>query len=125
MGPGMMSRIGNHIDFPNYSAEELVQIASVMAHQLEYDIDENAYPVFKDYIERRMQLPYFSNARTVRNAMDRARMNAAIRTFERFAIEGQNGGYGTVEDLKSIQADDFQVLLDDILNADVDKRIFA
>eukprot|EP00567_Pseudictyota_dubia_P007332 CAMPEP_0197435000 /NCGR_PEP_ID=MMETSP1175-20131217/2654_1 /TAXON_ID=1003142 /ORGANISM="Triceratium dubium, Strain CCMP147" /LENGTH=412 /DNA_ID=CAMNT_0042963913 /DNA_START=124 /DNA_END=1362 /DNA_ORIENTATION=- len=123
--PGMMSRIGNHIDFPNYSADELVQIASVMARELEYDITGDAMPVFHRYIEERMKLPYFSNARTVRNAMDRARMNSAIRTFEKFAIQGENGGVCSVEDLKSIQAADFQVLLDDILNADVDKRIFA
>uniref|UniRef100_A0A7S2I8H2 AAA+ ATPase domain-containing protein n=1 Tax=Helicotheca tamesis TaxID=374047 RepID=A0A7S2I8H2_9STRA len=123
--PGMMSRIGNHIDFPNYNSDELVKISSVMARDLEYDIDPNAYPVFQHYIEERMQLPYFSNARTVRNAMDRARMNSAIRTFERFAINGENGGMCTVEDLRSIQAADFQVLLDDILNADTDKRIFA
>jgi len=123
--PGMMSRIGNHIDFPNYTADELVQIATVMAKQLEYDIQEEAYPVFKAYIEKRMELPFFSNARTVRNAMDRARMNAAIRTFEKFAIEGTNGGVCTVDDLKSITAADFQVLLDDIVNADSDRRIFA
>jgi len=123
--PGMMSRIGNHIDFPNYGADELVEIAAVMARDLEYDIDEDAYPVFKDYIERRMELPFFSNARTVRNAMDRARMNAAIRTFEKFAIEGENDGVCTVGDLKSIRAMDFQVLVDDIVNADTDKRIFA
>jgi len=123
--PGMMSRIGNHIDFPNYSADELVAISEVMARDLEYSIDADAYPVFKDYIERRMQLPYFSNARTVRNAMDRARMNAAIRTFERFAIDGVNGGVCTVDDLKSIRKEDFQVLVDDIVNADASKRIFA
>jgi len=123
--PGMMSRIGNHIDFPNYSANELVQIASVMAEQLEYEIDQNAYPVFHEYIRRRMELPYFSNARTVRNAMDRARMNSAIRTFEKYAIRGENGGFCSVHDLKAIQAEDFKVLLDDIVNADVDKRIFA
>mmetsp|Transcript_12201 Transcript_12201/g.30861 ORF Transcript_12201/g.30861 Transcript_12201/m.30861 type:complete len:410 (-) Transcript_12201:192-1421(-) len=123
--PGMMSRIGNHVDFPNYSAEELVKIAAVMAHQLEYDIDDNAYPVFQDYITRRMELPFFSNARTVRNAMDRARMNSAIRTFERFAINGENGGVCSVQDLKAITASDFQILLDDIVNADTDKRIFA
>jgi hypothetical protein len=96
-----------------------------MARDLEYSIDPDAYPVFKDYIERRMQLPYFSNARTVRNAMDRARMNAAIRTFERFAIDGVNGGVCTVDDLKSIRKEDFQVLVDDIVNADASKRIFA
>jgi len=123
--PGMMSRIGNHIDFPNYSADELVEIASVMARDLEYDIDEKAYATFKQYIEKRMELPFFSNARTVRNAMDRARMNSAIRTFERFAIQGVNGGFCTVEDLKSITSEDFQVLLDDIVNSDAEKRIFA
>jgi probable Rubsico expression protein CbbX len=123
--PGMMSRIGNHIDFPNYGPDELVEIAAVMARDLEYDITQQAFPVFKEYIERRMELPYFSNARTVRNAMDRARMNAAIRTFERFAINGENGGVCTVDDLKSIKAEDFQVLLDDILYADTSKRIFS
>lgn len=123
--PGMMSRIGNHIDFPNYKSDELVKIAQVMARDLEYDIDPDAFPVFQAYIERRMELPYFSNARTVRNAMDRARMNSAIRTFEKYAINGENGGFCSVDDLKSIKAADFQILLDDILSADVDKRIFA
>ncbi|KAL3779857.1 hypothetical protein ACHAW5_000618 [Stephanodiscus triporus] len=123
--PGMMSRIGNHIDFPNYSADELVKIAEVMSRDLEYDIDDRAYGTFKRYIEERMKLPYFSNARTVRNAMDRARMNSAIRTFEKYAINGENGGYCTVADLKNIDAADFQILLDDILYADSTKRIFA
>lgn len=123
--PGMMSRIGNHIDFPNYNADELVKISEVMARELEYDIAPDAFPVFKNYIEKRMNLPYFSNARTVRNAMDRARMNSAIRTFDKFAIQGENGGVCSVADLKSITAADFQVLVDDIDNADVDKRIFA
>jgi hypothetical protein len=57
--------------------------------------------------------------------MDRARMNSAIRTFEKYAIRGENGGVCSVADLKSITAADFQVLLDDIVNADADKRIFA
>lgn len=55
--PGMMSRIGNHIDFPNYGADELVAIAGVMSRDLEYEIDQDAFPVFKEYIERRMELP--------------------------------------------------------------------
>jgi len=123
--PGMMSRIGNHIDFPNYSADELVEISQVMSRELEYDISPEAYPVFYRYVEERMKLPFFSNARTVRNAMDRARMNSAIRTFEKYAIQGVNGGFCSVQDLKEIAAEDFQVLLDDILNADVEKRIFS
>jgi probable Rubsico expression protein CbbX len=123
--PGMMSRIGNHIDFPNYSADELVKIATLMGDSLEYEIAEDAIPVFKKYIELRMDLPYFSNARTVRNAMDRARMNSAIRTFEKFAINGENGGVCTVDDLKKITAADFQILVDDIEQADASTRIFA
>merc|ERR1719221_524431 len=123
--PGMMSRIGNHINFPNYSADELLKIAEVMGRDLEYEIAPDALPVFKKYIELRMELPFFSNARTVRNAMDRARMNAAIRTFDKFAIDGENGGVCTVDDLKMITAADFQVLVDDIENADADTRIFA
>eukprot|EP00548_Thalassiothrix_antarctica_P007726 CAMPEP_0194130618 /NCGR_PEP_ID=MMETSP0152-20130528/1617_1 /TAXON_ID=1049557 /ORGANISM="Thalassiothrix antarctica, Strain L6-D1" /LENGTH=449 /DNA_ID=CAMNT_0038825191 /DNA_START=82 /DNA_END=1431 /DNA_ORIENTATION=+ len=123
--PGMMSRIGNHIDFPNYQADELVKIAGVMSHDLQYDIASDAYPVFKNYIEKRMRLPFFSNARTVRNAMDRARMNSAIRTFQKFAVNQENGGFCTIEDLKLITALDFQILVDDIDNADVSTRIFA
>jgi len=72
-----------------------------------------------------MDLPYFSNARTVRNAMDRARMNSAIRTFQRFAIDGENGGECTVEDLKRIDSMDFQVLLDDVTAEDSDRKIFS
>jgi len=123
--PGMSSRIGNHIDFPNYSSDELVKIAEVMARDLEYDIETEGYDTFQKYIDERMKLPYFSNARTVRNAMDRARMNSAIRTFERFAIKGENGGCCTVTDLKRIGADDFQVLLDDITSADAGRKIFS
>merc|ERR1712232_753199 len=123
--PGMMSRIGNHIDLPNYSADELVKIAEVMAKQLEYDISPDAYPVFKNYIEKRMELPYFSNARTVRNAMDRARMNSAIRIFEKYAIQGVNGGSCSAQELMAISREDFQLLVDEIDNADVDRVIFG
>eukprot|EP00307_Rebecca_sp_RCC1486_P006793 CAMPEP_0119413266 /NCGR_PEP_ID=MMETSP1335-20130426/5405_1 /TAXON_ID=259385 /ORGANISM="Chrysoculter rhomboideus, Strain RCC1486" /LENGTH=412 /DNA_ID=CAMNT_0007438049 /DNA_START=25 /DNA_END=1263 /DNA_ORIENTATION=- len=79
--PGMSSRIGNHIDFPNYEPDELVDIAKVMARDLEYTFADDALPVLKEYITKRMDLPFFSNARTVRNAIDRARMRQANRLF--------------------------------------------
>merc|ERR1711924_542290 len=88
---GMSSRIGNHIDFPNYEVDELFEISKVMSRDLDYEMTDEAGDVFKKYIERRMAMPFFSNARTVRNAMDRARMNAAIRVFDQ-AIAGANGG---------------------------------
>merc|ERR1712188_276152 len=114
--PGMSSRIGNHIDFPNYQIDE---ISKVMARDLDYEMTDEAGEVFKKYIERRMAMPFFSNARTVRNAMDRARMNAAIRVFDQ-AIAGANNGDVGAEDLKAITADDFQVILDEALAAEDD-----
>merc|ERR1719218_412754 len=114
--PGLNSRVGNHIDFPNYEIDELVDISKVMARDLEYELTDDAAEVFKSYITRRMEMPYFSNARTVRNAMDRARMNAAIRIFN----TGIEGGEVRVADLKKLEAADFQILLDEALNADDD-----
>mmetsp|Transcript_42993 Transcript_42993/g.115876 ORF Transcript_42993/g.115876 Transcript_42993/m.115876 type:complete len:349 (-) Transcript_42993:479-1525(-) len=111
--PGMSSRIGNHIDFPNYEVDELVDIAKVMIRDLEYELEPSAEVVFKNYIDQRKKMPFFSNARTVRNAMDRARMNSAIRVFN----EGLSGQTITVKDLKQIKSQDFQIILDEILAA--------
>merc|ERR1719384_2659211 len=117
--PGMSSRIGNHIDFPNYEVDELFEISKVMSRDLDYEMTDEAGDVFKKYIERRMAMPFFSNARTVRNAMDRARMNAAIRVFDH-AVSGKNNGNVGADDLKAITADDFQVILDEALAAEDD-----
>merc|ERR1711865_1090288 len=74
--PGMASRVGNHVNFPDYEADELVDIANVMIRDLEYEIDDQGKNTFLEYIKKRKTMPFFSNARTVRNAMDRARMNS-------------------------------------------------
>jgi probable Rubsico expression protein CbbX len=117
--PGMSSRIGNHIDFPNYQVEELFEISQVMSRDLDYEMSDEAGATFKKYIERRMEMPFFSNARTVRNAMDRARMNAAIRVFDE-AIGGKNGGDVGADELKAITSNDFQIILDEALAAEDD-----
>jgi len=113
--PGMNSRIGNHIKFPNYEVDELFEISEVMARDLEYKLAPGAGDVFKQYIARRMQMPFFSNARTVRNAMDRARMNSAIRIFDK-AINGDDPMVDR-EMLMTIEPSDFQVILDEALAA--------
>lgn len=77
----MSSRIGNHIEFPNYEADELVEIGKVMCRELEYELAPGAEDAMYDYMAKRMTMPFFSNARTVRNAIDLARMSAAIRIF--------------------------------------------
>lgn len=77
--PGMSSRIAHHIDFPDYGADELGRIASQMLDTMHYCFDDEAAQVFSDYLARRMVLPHFANARSVRNALDRARLRHASR----------------------------------------------
>jgi len=79
--PGMSSRIAHHIEFPDYSAGELGQIAQRMLQQMNYRFGDGTAEVFDDYLARRLQQPHFANARSVRNALDRARLRQASRLF--------------------------------------------
>ena len=79
--PGMRSRIAHHIDFPDYTADELLAIAKLMLAQLNYRFSEEADAAFADYIQRRMKLAHFANARSIRNALDRSRLRQANRLF--------------------------------------------
>ncbi len=98
--PGLSSRVANHIDFPDYTAEELLAIAKLILAAESYRFSEEATAAFSDYIQRRMQLPFFANARSIRNAIDRARMRQANRLFNHM-------GRGlTKRDLISIEAED-------------------
>merc|ERR1712023_525449 len=104
--PGMNSRIGNHIEFPNYEVDELVEIGKVMCRELEYTMDEEAMVAFREYMSLRMQMPFFSNARTVRNAIDLARMHAAIRIFNE-KMQPHSDGMVTEDELMTITGADF------------------
>ena len=79
--PGMASRIAHHVDFPDYSEEELLQIAEIMLTRMHYVLADDAKLVLQEYIGRRMKQPRFSNARSIRNALDRARLRQANRLF--------------------------------------------
>jgi probable Rubsico expression protein CbbX len=79
--PGMASRIAHHVDFPDYSEEELYAIAHIMLAQMHYLLADDAKEVLLAYIARRMTQPRFSNARSIRNALDRARLRQANRLF--------------------------------------------
>ncbi len=79
--PGMSSRIAHHLDFPDYSVDELEQIAGKMLLQRHYRFGAGAQDVFRQYLQRRIVLPHFANARSVRNALDRARLRQASRLF--------------------------------------------
>ncbi len=77
--PGMGSRIAHHINFPDYSLEELQEIALLMLADQHYVFSDDAEKAFRDYLELRMQQPRFANARSVRNALERARLRQAAR----------------------------------------------
>jgi probable Rubsico expression protein CbbX len=77
--PGMSSRIAHHIDFPDYGLDELNSIAALMLEDMQYRFDDEAREVFRRYLDKRMALPHFANARSVRNALDRARLRHASR----------------------------------------------
>jgi probable Rubsico expression protein CbbX len=99
--PGLSSRVANHVDFPDYSPEELLTIARTMISEQQYRFTPEAESVLLDYIRLRQTQPQFANARSIRNAIDRARMRQANRMF--------NAGSRalTKADLVTIEAEDF------------------
>ena len=79
--PGMRSRIAHHLDFPDYSADELMAIARLMLASQNYRFSPEGEKAFAEYIPLRMKLAHFANARSIRNALDRARLRQANRLF--------------------------------------------
>ena len=79
--PGFRSRVAHHVDFPDYSAGELDAIGARILDTMNYRMSREAEEAFRRYIELRMQQPHFSNGRSIRNALDRARLRQANRLF--------------------------------------------
>jgi probable Rubsico expression protein CbbX len=79
--PGLSSRIAHHLDFPDYAHDELLAIADRMLAAQNYRFGAGCREVFGEYLARRLQQPHFANARSVRNALDRARLRQASRLF--------------------------------------------
>jgi hypothetical protein len=98
--PGMRSRIAHHLDFPDYSADELMAIAKLMLADQSYRFSPQGEQAFAEYIPLRMRLPHFANARSIRNALDRARLRQANGLF------AARSGHLTKADLMTIDADD-------------------
>jgi probable Rubsico expression protein CbbX len=98
--PGLSSRITNHVHFPDYSVDELVHIGRIMLDEQQYQLTAEADTAFYSYLEKRKEQPLFANARSARNALDRARLRQANRIFE------QNDGVLTKADLVTLQAED-------------------
>jgi len=100
--PGMTSRIAHHLDFPDYPAGDLLRIADTMLEQQNYRFGPGARAAFEEYLAHRIAQPHFANARSVRNALERARLRQAGRLF---ADQDQEF---TAEDLSTIAVSDIR-----------------
>jgi probable Rubsico expression protein CbbX len=101
--PGFRSRIAHHLDFPDYAEDELFRIAELMVAELQYTLDDSARKALREYIPLRMKQAYFANARSIRNAIDRAKLRQANRLFN----SGEKKHLGRA-DLMTLKADDFR-----------------
>jgi probable Rubsico expression protein CbbX len=97
--PGMASRIAHHVDFPDFSLAELLQIADLMLAREQYRLSPAAREAFAEYVALRMRQPRFANARSIRNAIDRLRLRQARRLIT-------GGGLIARGDLMEISAED-------------------
>ena len=80
--PGFRSRIAHHINFPDYSNDELLEIGEIMISDMNYKLNEKSREAFAEYIKLRRKQPHFANARSIRNAIDRIRLRQANRVFK-------------------------------------------
>lgn len=98
--PGLSSRIANHIDFPDYSVDELLKISKIMLDEQQYQLTSDAEFALSQYIQLRKAKPLFANARSIKNALDRARMRQANRIFD------SRGQILTKKELVNLEAED-------------------
>ncbi|HET9097015.1 MAG TPA: CbbX protein [Candidatus Baltobacteraceae bacterium] len=97
--PGLRSRIAHHIEFPDYSRDELLEIGKLMLARQSYRLSPKAEETFRAYLERRIEQPHFANARSVRNALDRARLRQANRLCELDSIDRDQAMTIEVQDI--------------------------
>jgi len=104
LNPGMSSRVAHHIDFPDYTLDELLGIAGLMLAAESYEVSPQAGEALRDYLGRRMRQPRFAHARSVRNALERARLRHANRIYE----AARDGHSPTLAELIRIEAPDIR-----------------
>ncbi len=97
--PGMSSRVAHHLDFPDFAVDELAQITQLMLGKQQYHFSKEAEQAFYEYIQKRIKMPHFANARSIRNALERARLRQANRLYA-------GGGTLTRDELMTISAED-------------------
>ena len=111
--PGFRSRIAHHIEFPDYSNNELLEIAEVMVASMNYEFNEESKKAMAEYIKIRKKQPHFANARSIRNAIDRARLRQANRVF--------NNSKGPISASFLSQIEDIDIRQSRVFSGGIDK----
>lgn len=102
--PGLRSRIGMIIDFPDYRPGELLEILRSMADDAGYELGDGVADTVRPIFERAVQRPQFGNARSVRQLLEHAIRRHALRLA---SVEHPSG-----EQLAVLAAEDFGVEID-------------
>lgn len=90
LNPGLRSRIAHHLEFHDFSVDELIEIGDRMFDEQGYELSAEAKRTFRDYVVRRREQPHFANARSIRNAVERARLRQATRIVETGSSVGRD-----------------------------------
>jgi probable Rubsico expression protein CbbX len=77
--PGMRSRVAHHLDFAAYQSDELLAIGQLMLNGSSYYLSDAATAAFRAHLSQEMSGANFANARSVRNALENARLRHAYR----------------------------------------------
>lgn len=80
--PGLESRVKNHIDFPDYSTDELIQVLERMAAANQLELDPGVVPKVEGIIDNARGSEGFGNARFVRQLLESALENQALRELD-------------------------------------------
>ena len=104
---GLRSRIAFHINFPDYTPEELTDIFKLMARRRGFEISAEVSEHCKKIFKRVAKKKNFGNGRFVRTLLEQAWLKQAQRI-----IKEAKGGEVTKEDLTNFKIEDFDVNVD-------------
>jgi len=108
---GLRSRIAFHLNFPDYTATELLEILKLMAEQREYCIEEDAFATCKSILDKACAQENFGNGRYVRNFLEQAILRQSARIIKEASVQKERGMELGKEEFRLLTKDDFRPIL--------------
>jgi probable Rubsico expression protein CbbX len=119
--PGISSRIGNHIDFPDYNLNDLKDITKFLLHnQNRYKFTDETLTLLGFYIDQLIAFPAFANVRTIKVFLNQLFAYQAVRVENELLKNGKI----QYDSLITIKKEDFQYFTsDDFVNIIGDENV--